>query len=135
MTTHIIDYSREFFSDDVPNKNKTVKRSGKFVVLQNSNEQWIVFAPKEMVTFHAQIVERFFLSRGVVGDYNSKRDSYRIISDDWYIDGGGFWEIDSETDSLILSGSSAAYGPANLRAVAREDILKKEMKVSRIMLI
>ena len=39
--------------------------SGKFVQIRNESTEYLVLSPKEFTKYHANIVERFFLTRGL----------------------------------------------------------------------
>jgi len=104
MELKVIDYSDMYFSSLPP------ARSGKFIQVMSEDSEYLVLSPRELSVFHANIAERFFSSMGIRGQYNHKRDSYRIAHPSWEILGGGHWELDEETGALTLSGTSMAYG-------------------------
>ncbi|MBI5847172.1 MAG: hypothetical protein HZB31_04360 [Nitrospirae bacterium] len=87
------------------------KRGGKFVQLRNSDGEYLVFSPKELSSFHANIVERFCLMQKLKGRYTSKRmDSYEIDDPEWEVVGGGKWHIDTREKRLVLFDTSGTYG-------------------------
>lgn len=106
----IIDYSDVYFRI-IKKANVPSERKGKFIQLKNDHAEYVVFAPKELSVYHANIVERFCLLNKIEGMYRSKKkDFYEIISPEWYVTGGGMWKIDEDSKFLFLSGSSEVYG-------------------------
>jgi len=104
MELTLIDYSNQYFS------SPPRQRRGKFIQVLSEDTEYIVMSPREQSTFHANIAERFFSSLGVRGQYNHKRDNFRIGHPGWTILGGGHWELDEDAGKLTLSGLSMAYG-------------------------
>ena len=51
---------------------------GKFVQLRNGNTEYLVFSPREFTKYHAGIVERFCLDKGIEGRYDTERKRYDI---------------------------------------------------------
>lgn len=111
MDFELIDYSYMFFKGtrkvEIPRR-----RSGKFVQIFNESEtkEYVILSPKELSVYHANIVERFCISRKIAGAYSSK-DYFTIQEGDWAVAGGGFWAIDEGRKILELSGASKRYGP------------------------
>jgi len=85
-------------------------RSGKFVQLENGEAEYIIFSPKELSVFHANIIERFCNLHEIKGCYNKQRNMFTISNPDWDILGGGEWEMDEALRQLYLFGTSLAYG-------------------------
>ena len=71
-----LDYSQIYFSC-VARKDIPPVRAGKFVQLANGRKEYVVLSPKQLSTYHANIVERFFHRQDVPGEYNAARDSTR----------------------------------------------------------
>ena len=106
--------------DYVPVHYETLRQSavpaeieGKFVVVTLADEQYAIFAPYAMCTFHAQIVARFMRLRGYVGSLNPKGDRFHCRADGWNVDGGGHWHRSPE-GRLTLFGESTVYGGVDL---------------------
>jgi hypothetical protein len=104
----LIDYSLSFYKKTAK-KTMPAGRSGKFVQIRDLSTEYLVLSNRELSPYHADIAERFFLERGIGGDYNRKRDHYLISDPEWEIIGGGMWSVDSE-GLFCLSGRSQAYG-------------------------
>lgn len=115
----IVDYSAVYFAS-VGDGTTPPQREGKFVVMANGDDRYIVFSPRGMCTYHANIVERFLSSQGVRGAYSGKRDVFYPQSQEWDILGGGHWQLDEEAGTLRLFGSSQAYGRVDLQGLAVE---------------
>jgi hypothetical protein len=101
----LIDYSEQYFKGGLP-----ARRQGKFIQVRSGGAEYLVLSPGELCFYHANIAERFFVSMGLAGSYNRKRDHYRVKSPAWAIVGGGAWEADETRRQLSLSGASMAYG-------------------------
>jgi hypothetical protein len=73
MALSVVDYREVYYivlnDDQIPRKC-----GGKFVLIENGDERFAVFSPKDLSRYHANIVERFLSLRGVPGYYNDKRD-------------------------------------------------------------
>ncbi len=119
MSLIVIDYSEEYFvclqQGEIPQQ-----RYGKFVLLANHDEEYVIFSPQGLSQYHANIVERFLASRSLAGLYNHKRDHFYPDSDAWKICGGGHWEIDEEMGTLRIFGSSQAYGAVELHQLSEK---------------
>ena len=113
----IIDYSSVYYT---AKEGPPPQRQGKFVVLDNSPQRFIVFSPIELSGFHANIAERFFRDQSVTGHYNSKNDHYYIDCEEWIIQGGGHWQLDEGEGTLEIFGVSMAYGGVDLEEVASQ---------------
>ena len=83
---------------------------GKFVQIENSNIRYLVLSPKEFTKYHANIVERFCMDKGVEGNYDSRKEKFFIQDLSWKIIGGGKFEHDSNKKTIKLSDNSMAYG-------------------------
>jgi hypothetical protein len=106
----IIDLSEVYFMR-IEKTSMPDKRGGKFVQLRNSDGEYLVFSPKELSSFHANIVERFCMMQKIKGRYTSKRmDCFEIEDQEWEIVGGGKWHIDTKEKKLVLFDTSGMYG-------------------------
>ena len=113
MRFNYIDYTKAGSA----NLKRNPQRSGKFVQLMAREEEYIVLESQNVCPYHANIVEKFLLTRGVSGRYNAKRDNFTPSNSEWEILGGGKWHIDEHETTLELWGESLAYGsfhPAGL---------------------
>jgi len=84
--------------------------TGKFVQIRNGNTLYLVLAPKELTKYHANIVERFCMDRGIEGSYDAKREKFFIHDLTWEILGGGKFERDANKKAIKLYDNSMAYG-------------------------
>lgn len=84
--------------------------TGKFVQLRNGNDMYLIISPKELTKYHANIVERFCMDRGIEGSYDAKREKFFIRDRSWQIIGGGKFERDANKKAIKLSDNSMAYG-------------------------
>lgn len=83
---------------------------GKFVQLRRGDALFLVLSPKDFTKYHANIVERFCLDRGLKGGYDAERKRYRIHDAAWSIAGGGKFAIDGRRKTIKLFDDSMAYG-------------------------
>ncbi len=121
MATVFIDYTHLYYTA----KAKTgvpPTRSGKFVLIQHGSTEYLVFSPKEFTKYHANIVERFCLDKGIEGGYDSGGKSYDISDRAWIVAGGGKYEIDTDKKTIKLFDNSMAYGKFHIPGM-REKIL------------
>ncbi|MDH4161197.1 MAG: hypothetical protein OEW15_00700 [Nitrospirota bacterium] len=104
-----IDYTPVYYSSimktDIP--SATV---GKFVQIWNSNEIYLILSPKELTKYHANIVERFCMDKGIEGSYDSRKEKFFIHDKAWHILGGGKFERDGNKKAIKFSDTSMAYG-------------------------
>ena len=73
MPLTVIDYSEVYFVDLMDEEEVPPQRVGKFVVMWKGEEKFAIFSPTELSRFHANIVERFLLPRGIKGSYNKDK--------------------------------------------------------------
>ena len=108
MDVVFVDYSETYYSgkaESVPDKI-----SGKFVQIRNKQTEYIVFSPKELALYHANIVERFCLERGLKGAYAGEGKRFDIREPGWDVVGGGIFDIDKTPKQIRLYDNSLAYG-------------------------
>ncbi len=84
--------------------------TGKFVQLRNGNEFYVVLSPKELTKYHANIVERFCMDRGIEGNYDGRKEKFFIQDQAWQILGGGKFERNAHQKTIKFSDNSMAYG-------------------------
>lgn len=83
---------------------------GKFVQIRNGNTLYLILSPKDFTKYHANIVERFCMDKGIEGNYDSKREKFTIVDQAWTIIGGGRFERDDNKKAIKLHDNSMAYG-------------------------
>jgi hypothetical protein len=104
-----IDYTGLYFTA-VAKIAEPAVTSGKFVRIRTEAADYLVFSPREFSKYHANIVERFCLDKGIEGRYDPERKRYNIIDQSWFILGGGKFEKDTDRKVLRLYDDSMAYG-------------------------
>lgn len=128
-----LDYSETYYRA-MGKKSVPDKRVGKFIQIRNRDTEYLVLSPKGQSVYHANIVERFFAKRKIVGDYNRKGDHYEISADGWEVTGGGLWAINESDRLLHLSGSSHAYGRYDRRGLREKIAALEQMAGYRIII-
>ena len=104
MHTVLIDYTA-VAKDPIP-----PLMTGKFVQIRNGNMLYLVLSPKEFTKYHANIVERFCMDKGIEGRYDPRREKFTVDDQAWIIVGGGKFERDSKKKTIKLYDNSKAYG-------------------------
>ncbi len=119
MKIVLVDYSETYYSDVV---KTTVpdKISGKFVQIRNNHTEYLVFTPKELDKYHANLVERFCLDRGLKGEYTGEGKRYDIHEHGWTVVGGGKFDIDKSAKQIRLYDNSMAYGRFDSKGLAEK---------------
>ena len=109
MQTVLIDYTPLNFTavakDPIP-----PLMTGKFVQIRNGNMLYLVLSPKEFTKYHANIVERFCMDKGIEGRYDPRREKFTVDDQAWIIVGGGKFERNSNKKTIKLYDNSMAYG-------------------------
>lgn len=105
----LIDYTTFYYTSLAGAPEPTVV-IGKFVQIRNGNTLYLVLSPKEFTKYHANIVERFCMDKGIEGTYDAKREKFTITDHEWQILGGGKFELDSNKKTIKLYDDSMAYG-------------------------
>jgi hypothetical protein len=105
----LLDYTL-FYYTSVAQSDIPPLVSGKFVQIRNGNTLYLIFSPRELTKYHANIVERFCMDKGVEGRYDSKREKFFIQDQVWSIIGGGKFERDTDKKTIKLFDNSMAYG-------------------------
>jgi len=109
MSIIVVDYTELYFAA-VAGRPVPPVVAGKFVQVRNEVFLHVVFSPKEFTKYHAHIVERFCMDRGIEGTWDARKERYDITDRSWEIVGGGKFERDADRKVLRLSGDSMAYG-------------------------
>lgn len=105
----LIDYTPFYYTSVAGTPVPTVT-TGKFVQIRNGNALYLVLAPGDFAKYHANIIERFCMDKGIEGSYNAKRDKFTITDHVWQIVGGGKFERDTDKKAIKLYDNSMAYG-------------------------
>ena len=84
--------------------------AGKFVQVRNGDTLYLVLSPKELTKYHANIIERFCMDKGIEGTYDAKRERFTIHDSAWQVIGGGKFERDGNNEAIRLFDNSMAYG-------------------------
>ena len=87
--------------------------TGKFVQIRNENTFYLVLSPTEFTKYHANIVERFCMDKGIEGAYDPEAKRFDISDQVWNIGGGGKFELDREARTIRFYDNSLAYGKFN----------------------
>lgn len=119
MPLIFIDYAPLYFTA-VAGTPVPPRVGGKFVQIRNKEREYLVFAPKEFMKYHAGIVERFCLDKGVEGSYDSEKKRYEIFDSSWIVAGGGKFELDRDRMTLRLFDNSMAYGKFDRSGLAEK---------------
>jgi hypothetical protein len=121
MTIVLIDYTHLYYTA-ITKTGVPAARSGKFVQIRHESTEYLVFSPKDFTKYHANIVERFCLDKGIEGGYDSGGKRYDISDRAWIVAGGGKYEIDAGKKIIKLFDNSMAYGKFDIQGL-REKIL------------
>jgi hypothetical protein len=121
MAIVFIDYTHLYYTA-IANTEVPPMTSGKFVQIRNRTTEYLVFSPKEFTKYHANIVERFCLDKGIEGGYDPEGKRYVIADRAWFVAGGGKYEIDTKRKTIKLYDNSMAYGKFDSQGL-REKIL------------
>jgi hypothetical protein len=109
MPVVLIDYTPFYFTSVLHAPLAPVV-TGKFVQIRNGNRLYLVLSPRDFTKYHASIVERFCMDKGIEGSYDAKREKFTIIDHEWVIVGGGKFERDANKKAITLYDNSMAYG-------------------------
>jgi hypothetical protein len=120
MIMVFIDYTRLYYMAIAKTEVPPVI-SGKFVQIRNESTEYLVFSPTEFTKYHANIVERFCLDKGIEGGYDPEGKRYDIPDRAWIVAGGGKYEIDAHKKTIKLYDNSMAYGKFDIQGL-REKI-------------
>ncbi|MBF0542343.1 MAG: hypothetical protein HQK91_12940 [Nitrospirae bacterium] len=109
MKMIILDYS-DYFYKNVAKTAIPPVRSGKFVHILSPESEYLIFSPKLLSPYHADIVERFCNQHEIDGYYDKGQYVYIIHDNRWKVLGGGKWLMDDREMVLNLFDDSKAYG-------------------------
>lgn len=114
-----IDYTSFYFTN-LTGTPVPAQVAGKFVQLRNGEMTYLVLSPKGFTKYHANIVERFCMDRGLEGSYDARGERYDISDRAWEIVGGGKYEQDLNSRTIKLYDSSMAYGTFETSALQEQ---------------
>jgi Janus/Ocnus family (Ocnus) len=109
MAMEIVDYTQLYYTA-IAKTNVPPVIIGKFVQIRNELMEYLVLSPKEFTKYHANIVERFCLDKGLEGYYDADRKRYDIYDQAWIVVGGGKFEIDATQKTIRFYNDSMVYG-------------------------
>ncbi len=121
MALVLIDYT-PFYYTVIAKATAPPQVAGKFVQIRHDSTEYLVFSPGEFTKYHAGIVERLCLDKGIEGSYDAERKRFSIQDRSWTIVGGGKFEISRDRRTIRLFDDSMAYGKFD-RAGLAEKIL------------
>ncbi len=120
MAMIFIDYTRLYYTA-IKQAGSPPVTSGKFVQIRHEFTDYLIFSPTEFTKYHANIVERFCMDKGIEGGYVSRGKRYDIADRAWIVVGGGKYEIDETKKTIKLYDNSMAYGKFNIQGL-RENL-------------
>jgi hypothetical protein len=116
MAVELIDYTQLYYTVIAKTEVPPVI-TGKFVQIRNESMEYLVFSLKGFTKYHANIVERFCLDKGIEGSYDPDRKRYDIYDQEWDIVGGGKFEIDAIKKTIRFYDDSKSYGKFDPRGL------------------
>jgi hypothetical protein len=123
----VVDYS-ELSHSGMPKAAVTSKQNGKFVQLRHKDTEYLVFSPRELASYHADIVERFCREKEIPGVYDASGKRFVINDPAWVIVGGGKFEIDKTEKYILMYNNSMAYGRFESKGLKDKIGTIKELK-------
>ncbi len=112
MNWLFLDYSKLYYAEVAKTAVPPVTQ-GKFVQIRNVSTFYLVFSPLEFTKYHANIVERFCLEKGIEGSFDPEKKRYDIHDRAWKIMGGGKFDLDTNKKAIKFYDNSMAYGRFN----------------------
>ncbi len=109
MIISYVDYTDLYYSQIAHQPVPAVVR-GKFVQIRKEDALYLVFSPRDFTKYHANIVERFCMDKGIEGNYDREGAKFIVADRAWQVIGGGTFERDGARKVLRLSDNSLAYG-------------------------
>lgn len=83
---------------------------GKFVQVRRDNDEYLLFSPKGFTPYHADIVKKFSIEKGLAGTFSKPKMRFDIEEPGWEVTGGGKYMINRRVMTLRLYDNSMAYG-------------------------
>jgi hypothetical protein len=109
MKIIFMDYSERYYADVAGTALPEV-RGGKFVQIRTRDSEYILLSPKEITPYHADLVQKFCLEKGIDGSYDIERKRFNIAGTEWVVAGGGKFEINDVQRYIYFYDDSMAYG-------------------------
>jgi len=109
MALIFISYADEYF-ENILNSAIPEHWGGKFVHILSEDDEYLVFSPKGLTPYHADIVQRFCDERRLTGTFYKTQKRFDIEEPGWSVVGGGKFEFDRAAKTLRLHDNSMAYG-------------------------
>jgi hypothetical protein len=122
----IIDYSG-FLCTPAEGEKAPDRTAGKFVQIRNNDKEYLIFSPRELTPYHADLVKRFCEERNIPGQYVKERKRYDIHDPEWVVAGGGKFETDRGKKSIVLYDNSMAYGRYDTKGLKEKIHRTKEL--------
>jgi len=116
MAIELIDYTQLYYTA-IAKTNIPPAVIGKFVQIRNVSMEYFVLSPKDFTKYHADIVQRFCLDKGIEGSYDADSKRYNIYDQAWAIVGGGKFEIDATQKTIRFYDDSMVYGKFDSRGL------------------
>ncbi len=104
-----IDYSPFYYTSIAGTPMPSVT-TGKFVQIRNGNTLYLILSPKDFTKYHANIIERFCMDKGIEGSYDKAGTKFIIADKAWQVLGGGKFERDANKKAIKFYDNSMAYG-------------------------
>ncbi len=105
----LIDYTPFYYTSIAQTGTPSVT-TGKFVQISHEGSFFLVLSPKELTKYHANIVDRFCMDKGIEGAYDAKRERFLIADQAWQVIGGGKFERDENKKTIKFYDNSMVYG-------------------------
>lgn len=84
--------------------------AGKFVLLVQDRTLHLVLSPVDFTPYHANIVWQYLQAEGRGRVEEAGEGGCRIVSRDWSVRGGGYYQSQTWLHHLRLHGKSTAFG-------------------------
>ena len=100
------------------------EETGKFVLLVQDRTLHLVLSPVDFTPYHANIVWQYLQAEGRGKVEEAGEGGCRIVSRDWKVKGGGYYQVQNWLHHMRLHGKSTAFGKYSeaLLAPHRDDI-------------
>ncbi len=105
----LIDYT-PFYYTSIAQTGIPPVTAGKFVQIRHGQELFIVLSPKDFTKYHANIIERFCMDKGIEGSYDKEHTKFIIADTAWKVLGGGKFDRDANKKTIKFYDNSMAYG-------------------------
>lgn len=86
------------------------EETGKFVLLVQDRTLHLVLSPLDFTPYHANIVWQYLQADGRGKVEEAGEGGCRIVSRDWKVHGGGYYQVQNWLHHMRLHGKSTAFG-------------------------